>query len=124
MKIKDFLDLDFPLLFSAIILTIFGILFIYSSGITSGGVSVSNEYVRQIIWAVLGFILAIVLAMSNYSRIYHISIYLYLASIFLLVLTLFAGTVVNGARAWLRVGSFGIQPSEFAKITTILYLSY
>ncbi|MDR2491136.1 MAG: rod shape-determining protein RodA [Spirochaetaceae bacterium] len=124
MKIRDFLDLDFPLLFSAVILTVFGILFIYSSGITSGGVSVSNEYVRQIIWAVLGFILAMVLAMSNYSRIYHISIYLYLASIFLLVLTLFAGTVVNGARAWLRVGSFGIQPSEFAKITTILYLSY
>jgi rod shape determining protein RodA len=123
MKLRDFLEIDYPLLFSAVILSIFGILFIYSSGITSTGMSVSTEYIRQIIWAVVGLIAAVVLAMSNYSRLYHISTYLYAAAMALLVITLFAGTVVNGARAWLRIGSFGLQPSEFAKITTILFLA-
>ncbi|MDR2521334.1 MAG: rod shape-determining protein RodA [Spirochaetaceae bacterium] len=123
MKARDLLELDFPLLFSAIILAVFGILFIYSSGITSAGTSASTEYARQIVWAAVGLVVALTLAMSNYSRIYQIAIYLYFATILLLCVTLFAGTVVNGARAWLRAGSFGVQPSEFAKITTILFLS-
>jgi rod shape determining protein RodA len=41
----------------------------------------------------------------------------------LLVYTCFFGRLVNGARAWIGIGAFGIQPSEFAKITTILFLA-
>jgi rod shape determining protein RodA len=123
MRLRDFLDIDFSLLFAAIILSVFGILFIYSSGITSAGVLVSTEYIRQIIWAASGLILALVLAMINYRRVYDLSVYLFLGTMALLVYTCFFGRLVNGARAWLGVGTFGIQPSEFAKITTILFLA-
>lgn len=123
MKLRDFLGIDFPLIFSAIILTIFGILFIYSSGVTSAGVLVSTEYFRQIIWAVAGLIIALVIAMLDYRRLYDFSIYLYLGAIALLLYTCFFGRLVNGARAWIGVGAFGIQPSEFAKITTIIFLA-
>jgi rod shape determining protein RodA len=123
MKLRDFLEIDLPLIFSVIILSVFGILFIYSSGITSTGVLVSTEYIRQIIWAVAGLMAALVIAMVDYRRFYDISIYLYLCTIALLMYTCFFGRLVNGARAWIGVGAFGIQPSEFAKITTIIFLA-
>jgi rod shape determining protein RodA len=40
-----------------------------------------------------------------------------------LPIPVFFGREVSGARAWIGVGSFGIQPSEFAKITTIILLA-
>jgi rod shape determining protein RodA len=123
MKLRNFLEIDLPLIFSAIILSVFGILFIYSSGVTSTGVLVSTEYIRQIIWAVAGLMIALVIAMVDYRRFYDLSIYLYFGTIALLVYTCFFGRLVNGARAWIGVGAFGIQPSEFAKITTIIFLA-
>jgi rod shape determining protein RodA len=123
MRLRNFLEIDFPLIFSAIVLSVFGILFIYSSGVTSAGAVVSNEYLRQIIWSVAGLVVALVVAMIDYRRLYDLSIYLYFGALLLLVYTCFFGRLVNGARAWIGVGAFGIQPSEFAKITTIVFLA-
>jgi rod shape determining protein RodA len=122
MKIKDILEIDFLILLPVLALMILGILFIYSSGITSAGVQVSNEYIRQIIWASVGLTIAIVLSMVNYRRFYNISLYLYLAVLALLLYTYIFGRVVHGTR-WLRIGIFGLQASEFAKIATIVYLA-
>jgi rod shape determining protein RodA len=121
MRVKDVLEIDFLMLFSAVILSIFGILFIYSSGTSVAGES--QEYVKQIIWASVGLVLALVLALLNYRRIYHLALYFYIGTILVLLYTCIAGREINGARAWLGIGSFGIQPSEFAKITTILFLA-
>ena len=123
MRIRDFLEIDFILLFASIILMVIGILFVYSSGITSEGVLISNEYKRQIIWSAAGIIIALIVAIFNYRRIYDLSIYLYLATILLLIYTCVFGRIAYGTR-WLRLGSFGIQASEFAKITTILFLAW
>jgi rod shape determining protein RodA len=59
----------------------------------------------------------------NYRRIRDFSLYLYLGTLALLLYTCLFGRLVNGARAWIGIGAFGIQPSEFAKITTILFLA-
>ena len=123
MKIRDILEIDFFILSAAFILSIFGVLFIYSSGITSLGNQASREYVRQIIWAGAGLVLALALALFDYKKLREFSIYLYLATLALLVYTCVFGRTVNGARAWLGFGAFGIQPSEFAKITTIVFLA-
>jgi rod shape determining protein RodA len=123
MKFRDFLDIDFPLFLAALILTVFGILFIYSSGVSSTGNVVSDEYRRQIIWAAAGTVIALALSMLNYRRMYDFSIYLYFGTLILLVYTCLFGRMVSGARAWIGIGGFGIQPSEFAKITTILFLA-
>ncbi|MDR1099779.1 MAG: rod shape-determining protein RodA [Treponema sp.] len=123
MKIRNIAEIDFFLLLAALILTVFGILFIYSSGLSSSGVLVSNEYVRQIFWAAGGVIIALALSMTDYRRIRDLSLYLYLGTLALLLYTCLFGRLVNGARAWIGIGSFGIQPSEFAKITTILFLA-
>jgi rod shape determining protein RodA len=122
MKIQDILGIDFILLLASLVLMSCGVLFIYSSGVTSAGILVSNEYIRQIIWGGAGLILALVLAMVNYRRIYYFSHYLYLATLLPLLYTCIFGRVIHGTR-WLRIGFLGIQTSEFAKITVILLLA-
>jgi len=49
--------------------------------------------------------------------------WLVLASLVLLVLVLVWGAEIGGARRWFRIGRFGIQPSEFAQLALVLYLS-
>jgi rod shape determining protein RodA len=123
MRIKDIAGIDFPLVIASMVLTVFGILFIYSSGITSTGELVSDEYIRQIVWGSGGLVIALFLAMIDYRRIYHLSHYLYFGILALLVYTFIGGRYVSGARAWIGIASFGIQPSEFAKLTTIIFLA-
>ncbi|MDR2257742.1 MAG: FtsW/RodA/SpoVE family cell cycle protein, partial [Treponema sp.] len=105
MKIRNMLEIDFVLLLAALILSVFGVLFIYSSGITSTGVLVSTEYIRQIIWVTGGTIFALVLSIVNYRRIRDLSLYLYLGTLALLLYTCLFGRLVNGARAWIGIGS-------------------
>jgi rod shape determining protein RodA len=123
MKARDILGVDYLLLSAAAALTVFGVLFIYSSGINSAGVQSSSEYSRQIIWGVSGFIIAVALLLIDYHKLYNLSFYVYLATIALLIYTCFFGKLVSGARAWLGIGDYGVQPSEFAKITTIVFLA-
>jgi rod shape determining protein RodA len=104
-------------------LTIFGVLFIYSSGVSSSGEIVSYEYVRQIIWGAAGLIIALFLSLLNYRRVYHFALYMYIATLIMLLYTCLAGREISGTRAWIGLGSLGIQPSEFAKITTIIFLA-
>jgi rod shape determining protein RodA len=63
------------------------------------------------------------IAFFDYRRLRDFVVYFYLISLGLLIYTLIFGKVVNGARAWMGIGSFGVQPSEFTKITTILCLA-
>jgi rod shape determining protein RodA len=123
VRARDLLEIDYFLLLATVVLSVFGILFIYSSAVTSSGVLVSQEYIRQIIWATGGFVIALFLSMIDYRRTRNLAIYLYLGTLALLIYTCLFGKLVNGARAWIGVGSFGIQPSEFAKITTIILLA-
>ena len=118
MKFNDILKIDYLLLLPALVLLTMGILFIYSSGITSAGDQVSEEYIRQIIWAAIGLVLTLVLALVNYRRLYNLSLYIYFISLLPLLYTLFFGRV-----RWLKIGSFGIQASEFVKITVIILLA-
>ena len=123
MKIRDILGIDYLLLLPVMILLVLGILFIYSSGINTDGVQVSNEYVRQIIWASAGFVMAIFISMINYRGFYRFSIHIYLISLALLLYTLFFGYVISSASRWVRIGSVGFQVSEIVKISVIILLA-
>ncbi|HRS03012.1 MAG TPA: rod shape-determining protein RodA [Treponema sp.] len=123
MKIKRLVEIDFSLFFSTIILTFFGILMIYSSGINSSGMLVTNEYIKQIIFAIIGIFLIGIIVLFDYRRLYDYAEYFYAFFLLLVLYTVFFGKLVNGARAWIGFGSFGIQPSEFLKLATIILLS-
>ncbi|MFQ3619935.1 MAG: rod shape-determining protein RodA [Spirochaetales bacterium] len=118
------LRFDFSLLIASLLLVLIGILFIYSSGVTSTGVVYSSEYIKQSIWAIVGFILLIALSFIDYHRYKEWAFRIYFINLFLLILTLLFGKVVHGSKSWLGIWELGIQPSEFMKVSTILYLAY
>lgn len=124
IQVPKFLaDMDY-LIFACIFLLIaIGILSIASAGVDADGFRFSNEYLKQIIWAFSGIILMLIAISIDISRLKDYFVFAYLFIILVLVYTRLAGRVVNGARAWLGVGDYGIQPSEFAKIITILFLA-
>lgn len=116
MKIRVFQMFDFLVIFSAIALVTMGVLFIYSSGFNSQGVNVSSEYVKQIVWGSIGIVLMLVAAALDYRLVQKHSLKFYVAMVALLVFTRVGGKVVNGARSWIGIGPFGIQPAEFCKV--------
>ncbi|MDZ4698679.1 MAG: rod shape-determining protein RodA [Rhodothermales bacterium] len=101
-----------------------GLVAIYSS--TRGGAqeylldSVRLNFNRQLIWSVIcaiGIGVALLLPVRFYLTIAYP---FYGLTLLLLVVALFAGYEVNGARSWLRIGPVQFQVSEFAKIGTLL----
>ena len=114
---------DYLILICVLILVTLGVLFIYSSSINSEGVSVTNEYIKQIIWAGVGLLLMIVISLYDYKHYERISFWAYAFMILVLIYTRIFGRVVNGARSWIGIGDFGIQPSEFSKVFLRLALA-
>ncbi len=123
MKQSSFFGFDIILFTATLAMMIVGILFVYSSGVTATGEIYSSEYIEQIVWASSGLIILLALSVSNYSYLRYFSLYIYLFCLGLLFFTLLIGREVNGARSWIGIGRFGIQPSEFSKIATILLLA-
>ncbi len=116
-------SLDFSLLAATVALLIVGVLFVYSSGVASDGTVVSNEWLKQILWGASGLGLLAIFAVTNHQRFKAYTPYVYVATLVLLLFTALIGRPVNGARSWLGIGELGIQPSEFAKVATILVLA-
>jgi len=116
--------IDFFLLFCVVILTTTGILFIYSSGFNSDGILVTNEYIKQIIWASIGLVIMISISIFDYRKVYRYAPYFYIFIIAVLIYTRIFGRYVNGAKSWIGVGSLGIQPSEIAKIFYIIFFAW
>ncbi|TFH04431.1 MAG: rod shape-determining protein RodA, partial [Spirochaetales bacterium] len=123
MRERSALGIDIFLIAATVALLAVGVLFIYSSGVTNTGVSFSQEWIRQLIWAALGMIVLVAVAIMDYARLRDLAVYLWVGLLAVLVVTLLFGRVVNGARSWIGVGDLGVQPSEFMKIVTILFLA-
>jgi rod shape determining protein RodA len=116
---------DYGLLLSFIVLTVLGILTIYSAQTEGGTAGASdNEYIKQIYWAVTGLVVFILLLFINYQKLGEYAIFIYIGCLLLLIFTLLIGTRVRGAKSWITLfGGFGFQPSEFVKIGVIIVLA-
>ncbi len=116
--------IDWSLMVLVALLLVVGVMAIYSSTFR-----ISNEevtllrYQRQLIFIGLGTVLGTVLWFINYRVLKQFVPYLFIFQIILLVAVLLFGSEVNGAKAWFRFGSFGLQPVEFVKAITVLVLA-
>jgi rod shape determining protein RodA len=103
------------------VILIWGVLIIFTASTQKIGddfVS-KNYYLKQIVWIVLSLLALYVLIKIPYTVIDTLLIPLYLINILLLVVVLFM-PAINGAHRWLILGPVSFQPSELAKILTIL----
>jgi len=118
--------MDYWLLLTVIGLTMFGIVSIFSASMYNSGISGSpfSYFTKQLIYAIVGIILMISISNIDYRRTKHFAPIVLIGVIIMLVLVLFIGVDVNGAKRWINIGIGTIQPSEFTKIALILYLSY
>jgi rod shape determining protein RodA len=78
---------------------------------------------RQLAWIGAGVLIFLVLFSLDYQRLALLALPFYASGLALLVLVLFFGQVRGGSRSWFAIGSFGIQPSELAKVATAMLLA-
>lgn len=124
MSTRTITNFDYLLFLSVIGLSVIGILFIYSSGVNAEGISVSGEYIKQIIWVSTGLVLLFIAAFYDYTKLGEYSLLVYVVTMLLLVYTKLFGKNVKGATSWIGFGGFGIQISEFTKIIYIVCLAW
>jgi rod shape determining protein RodA len=98
-------------------LVIMGAISIYSATVAPG---MKVYFDRQIIFAGVGFALMVLVAYLPQRIIQSSSYIFYAASILLLVGVIVMGKEVNGQKNWLALGPLTFQPSEFAKLSTIM----
>ncbi len=116
---KYLADFDWLLFSLAMALALFGVLEISSAEPQPG------LWRRQLVGLAIGIVVLFATTMYDYRRIVNAAPYLYFVGVALLALVLTPlGREVNGNRSWLYFGSFGFQPSEMAKIFTLLFMSY
>lgn len=117
---------DKPFLIITSILVVVGVVVFISASIglfAREGVNVSSQIVSQILALVIGLVAAYLVSKINTKFWNKYSFYIFLGSIILtlLVFVPFLGFEHAGARRWLSIGSFTLQPAEFLKFAFILY---
>ncbi len=119
---------DKILLYSVIIISLFGLLMIYSSSNIWAEYKFNDSfhYVKyQGIFFIIGLILMWIVSKIDYKLYYQKSNAIIITCFILLILVLIPGigSVRNGSRSWFGIGSLGIQPSEAAKLGLIIFTS-
>jgi rod shape determining protein RodA len=83
----------------------------------------SQNYGRQMIWIITSLAISLFILVTDAKFFNAFSFIIYLAVILLLLAVLVLGKEISGSRAWFQIGSFSLQPSEFAKMATNLALA-
>lgn len=119
-KIQD--KFDFWIFGALILLITIGLISIYSA--TVNHPTAYGNFQKQFFWVITSLTVFIIVYYLPQNLFRLIALPSYALSIILLTIVLFAGKTVYGAKSWLDFGGIGFQPSEFAKIGTMLALSY
>lgn len=112
--------LDFILILSIVIISLFGSVNIYSATKRTYGYFFLNH---QIMWILISICVTYIILTIDYQKILNYIEYLYLFNIALLIYTLLFSPPINGARVWINFGSVAIEPGEFAKLIITLILA-
>jgi rod shape determining protein RodA len=112
---------DFGLFIPVMLLITIGLMAIYSS--TFNHPVASGNFEKQMIWAIVA-VLIFFIAFSLPTNLFRYAASpVYFLSVILLIAVLVMGRKVSGAQSWFHLGPVGFQPSEIAKIGTILALA-
>jgi rod shape determining protein RodA len=117
--------LDWPLFISFLLMLIMGLATVYSVAYTPEDPSLfdlDKQYGKQSIWIGISLFLGLLVFLIDSDIYRKFAFPIYLFTLLLLVIVLFM-PAIHGARAWIGIGSMGIQPAEFSKIASSLLLA-
>ncbi len=118
--------IDPPLVFAVILMSCFGILMIYSAGVTVVPSAAEGVWVRQTMWFGISLVAFTGLSRVPTRWLEWVAMPAYVFSLLLLAATLVFGTgsgTAAGTKSFLAIGGFQFQPAEVAKIATVLALA-
>ena len=125
---RNLKHIDKPLLFAIILLTVIGLIMVYSASsvvsVLQYKVAPGYFFKKQFIVVIVSFIFSIFVVLrfpiKNYYKLKSLMMIILLISLACLFPY---GTVTNSARSWYNLGLFSLQPSEFAKSIIIVYVA-
>lgn len=113
---------DFRAFLICLALVAIGLMSIYSA---TFDINNATNFYRQALWAGIGFTIMLITAFVPLRTIQRLSIAFYFILIAILVIVLVVGSTIKGSKSWFGIAGLGGQPSEFAKIATVLaFASY
>jgi len=123
---KIFSKIDKPLLFVTIAFFLFGLVMVLSASSMESymryGYGPYHYFYRQAIFILVGliiFFIVLKIPTKSYTFFSYLAMF---GIILLLVFLLIYGYVANSAQSWFKIGGISIQPSEFAKVISIVFL--
>jgi len=118
-KERVFRDFYWPLFFLAVLISLVGIVAIFSASHSHG----ANYAAKQLVWLAVSIFVLFAVVWIGYRRLLGYSYAFYFISVALLVGVIVLGEARLGAQRWIEIGPFVLQPSEFAKVAVILTLA-
>ena len=120
--------LNILLLIIVTIMALYGIIMIYSASSIWAQYKFNDAFhfaKYQFIFFIISFLCMLIVKKIDYNLYKKHSNKILLLSLILLILVLIPGigTLRNGSRSWFKIGPFGLQPSEIAKVSLIIFLS-
>lgn len=120
------INIDWPLVVAALLLSIYGLAIVYSAGQTDIPTVAASAWKRQLVWFMMGIAGAYVISRASVRMLEWLTIPLYALTIILLFALLFIGEgagTAESTKSWLSIGGVRLgQPSELAKLTVVLML--
>ena len=117
---------DVVLAAAMVLIGAFGCLMVYSAtrdSLEAQGISPSYYLKKQAIFLVIGLVVMVGVAAFDYRRLRDWAILIYGFTLLMLLAVYAVGHKSKGAQAWFQVGSYQMEPSEFAKIGLILAIA-
>lgn len=111
---------DFKAFLICLALSAMGLLSVYSATYDVGATAAFH---KQVVWAGIGFMALLVAAFFPIRSLQRMAFPLYGGMLMVLLVVLVVGKTVSGSKSWFGVGGMGGQPSELAKVTTVLALA-
>jgi len=121
-------SIDYALLFVVAILVLIGVVMVFSASYMTAAARHGSpfHFLRpSITFAVIGFVVMVAVCHVNYEFIRPLSLAIYGAAVALLIMVIFFGEEIGGARRWINLPIIGqFQPSELARAAVIFLLAY
>ncbi len=118
--LSKFKNVDWTIVIVILILLIIGLFAVYSADY---GKSSNVTFHKQILWTFTSIIILMLVSLVDYPMLRDYKWIFYGISIVLLSSPLIIGKEIGGAKRWLGIGPLSFQPSEFAKLFLIIFLS-